>query len=573
MSSLLDEVLDRVDILDIVTQYVKLRKAGKNYLGLCPFHKEKTPSFTVSTEKQIFYCFGCHEGGNAVNFLQKHEHLSFQEALEALAQQYNIRIGRETGPKKTSSYEALSHLAAYYERNLRVSESAMRYLSQRNIDLETAAQFKLGYAARPYFSKEFAKEFGVPLDVILSLGIGKLKDGKVFDPFRGRLTIPICDPSGKVIGFGARGLEKGSIPKYVNSPESSIFSKRKVLYGIERAKTSIADKDEALVVEGYFDLISLHKAGITNVVAAMGTSITQEQMMRLRNYTENVTLVLDGDEAGLKSALRLMGLFGELEINGSMVVLPENHDPDSFMRDKGAEGFGALLKEKKPLLDCYIDQQVTRHSIRTFDGKLRLVKSVMPFIESMGDSIRKRLHIKRLAELTGVEEYDFSVSLDSKSSAPSNRLSQENGSSSAIERKVIGILMQRPEYIESLCDKEVIPRTGNTPFKEIISAMAKWYESDKDFDVRRFVSVLDRQDLRDTVLGAILEDTEDSGEEMDKVLDDYIHHAERKRIRVEAMRITNELAEAERRGDTTALLELLERKRQVVSKMKSKSAK
>jgi DNA primase len=571
MSSLLDEVLDRVDILDIVSQHVKLRKAGKNYLGLCPFHKEKTPSFTVSTEKQIFYCFGCHEGGNAVSFIQKYEHLNFQEALEALAQQHGIRIGRGAGPKKTSSYEALSHLAEYYERGLKLSKLAVTYLSRRGIDLETAARFRLGYAARPYFSNEFAKEFAVPLDVILSLGIGKLKEGKVFDSFRGRLTIPICDPSGKVIGFGARGLEKGSMPKYVNSPESPIFSKRKVLYGIERAKSSIADKDEALIVEGYFDLISLHKAGITNSVAAMGTSITQEQMMRLRNYTENVTLVLDGDEAGLKSALRLIGLFGELEINGSMVVLPDNHDPDSFLREKGVEGFDALLREKKPLLDCYIDQQVTRHSIRTFEGKLRLVKSILPFIERMGDSVRKRLHIKRLAELTGVEEYHFSVDLGSNS--PIRAQSVEQSNSSAIERKVIGILMERPEHIQSLYDKEVIRGTGNTAFREIISAMAKWYESNKDFDVRRFVSVLDRQDLRDTVLGAILEHTEDGGEEMNRVLEDYMHHAERKQIRVEAMRITNELAEAERRGDTGALLELLERKRQVVNKMKSKSAK
>lgn len=571
MSSLLDEVLDRVDILDIVTQYVKLRKSGKNYLGLCPFHKEKTPSFTVSTEKQIFYCFGCHEGGNVVNFLQKHEHLSFPEAIETLAQQYGIRIGRGANPKGTSSHDVLSRLAAYYQRGLTASKLAKNYLAQRDIDLETAAQFRLGYAAKPIFSTEFAKEFGVPLDMILSLNLGRLKDGKVMDPFRGRLTIPICDPSGKVIGFGARGLERGSMPKYVNSPESSVFSKRKALYGIERAKTSITDKDEVLVVEGYFDLISLHKAGITNSVAAMGTSITQEQMSRLRNYTENVTLVLDGDEAGLKSALRLMDLFGELGINGNMVVLPDNHDPDSFMRSTGADGFVALLKEKKPLLDCYIDQQVIKHSIRTFDGKLRLVKSVMPYIERMGDSIRKRLHIKRLAELTGVEEYHFPT--HPGSDFPPSAQSVEQLSSSAIERKVIGILMQRPEYISSLYEKEVIRRTRNTAFNEIISAMAEWYEQNRDFDVRHFVSVLDKQDLKDTVLGAILENTEDNREEMDKVLEDYIHHAEKKEIRVEAMRITNELAEAERRGDTELLLQLLERKRQVVTKMKSKSAK
>jgi DNA primase len=571
MSSLLDEVLDRVDILDIVTQYVKLRKTGKNYLGLCPFHKEKTPSFTVSTEKQIYYCFGCHEGGNAVSFLQKHEHLSFQEALESLAQQHGIRFSGGAGPKKTSAYEALSRLAAFYERSLRTSSAALRYLSERNIDLETAAQFKLGYAARPYFTNEFSRQSGVSLDLILSLGIGKLKDGKVLDPFRGRLTIPICEPSGKVIGFGARGLEKGSIPKYINSPESSIFSKRRVLYGIERAKSSIADKDEVLVVEGYFDLISLHKVGITNAVAAMGTSITQEQIQRLRNYTENLTLVLDGDEAGLKSALRLMGIFGEMGINGSMVVLPDNHDPDSFLREQGTEGFGVLLKEKKPLLDCYIDQQITKQNIRTFDGKLRLVRSVLPFLESMSDGVRKRLHVKRLAELTGVEEHHFSQNSGLKPSA--DVVLPEETNSSAIERKVIGILMQRPHHISSLYGKEVIPRTGNTPFGEIVSAMAKWYEGDKDFDARRFVTVLDRQDLRDTVLGAILEQTEDNEEEMDKVLEDYMHYAEKKQIRVEAMRITDELAEAERRGDTGALLELLERKRKVVNKMKSKSAK
>ena len=349
MSSVLDEVLGRVDILDIVSQYVKLRKGGRNFIGLCPFHKEKTPSFTVSPEKQICYCFGCHEGGNAVAFLARYERSTFQEALENLANQLGIKSYGKAGARRTPVFDALSKLAGYYQENLKRSTPAQRYLADRRIDKQLIEDFGLGFSERKAFAKDFSKRLGIPLDMLFTSGILKMRDGgDVYDIFRGRVVIPIRDANGKVIGFGGRALEKDALPKYINSPESPVFSKRSVLYGLDRAKREIADKDEAIIVEGYFDLIALHGAGIRNSVATLGTSVTEEQVSRLRNRTENITLVMDGDEAGVKSALRLVTVFGEMGINGNMVILPDGHDPDSLIRKEGAAGFSLAMETRNP---------------------------------------------------------------------------------------------------------------------------------------------------------------------------------------------------------------------------------
>jgi DNA primase len=573
MSSVLDEVLGRVNILDIVGQYVKLRKTGRNFVGLCPFHKEKTPSFSVSVEKQIYYCFGCHEGGNAVAFLARYERSTFQEALESLANQLGIQTRTRTGPRQTPVFDALSRLAGYYQENLKRSGPALKYLADRGINGQTIEEFRLGYSERSNYKVDFAKRLGVPLDALFSSGILKMREGggETYDIFRGRIVIPILDGNGKVVGFGGRGLAKDALPKYINSPESPVFSKRSLLYGLDKAKREITDKDEAIIVEGYFDLISLHAAGLRNSVATLGTSVTEDQISRLRNYTENITLMLDGDDAGVKSALRLITLFGEMGINGNMLVLPDGHDPDSLLRKEGLPGFSQAMEGKKPLLDFFFEFHAKKHGLKTLEGRLGFIRTIIPHLEGMKDAVKRRLYVQRLSELTGVEEYRFWDNLEEKHKETATGVREE--SQNAIEKKIVGILMSRPQSVEFLKEREVEELIRDRDLKELVSRILNYLEEHGTLDLKVFLNVLERPELREMAISSAMDMGESDEQEMDKVLTDYLCHAKSRLIREEAKGITERLVEAEKRGDEKALKELLEKKMQVVTAMKYKSAK
>ncbi len=391
MKSSVEDLLARINIVDIISQHVKLRRTGKNFTGLCPFHKEKTPSFTVSIEKQIYYCFGCHEGGNAINFLMKYENLSFQETLENLGRQYGVEVARRSGEKRTSTLEALSKLADYYHQQLKSSRLAQQYLARRGIHEGTIEEFKIGFSDRSRQDiKGFLKKSGLPSDILLSTGIIRLKEGDMYDMFRGRIVIPIFDVNKRTVGFGGRAIEKDALPKYINSPESSVFSKRNALFGIEKSKNIITEMNEVFIVEGYFDLIALYQNGLKNAVATLGTAITENQLSRLRNYSENITLMLDGDEAGVKSALRLIGIFSDMDIQGTMIVPPAGHDPDSFVRKEGIEGLKRLLKTRNLSFDYFFDYAKNKYGVDKLEGRIAFIRAVMPHIEAIQGGIKKK---------------------------------------------------------------------------------------------------------------------------------------------------------------------------------------
>lgn len=568
MKASVDELLQRVSIIDVISRHVKLRKAGKDYMGLCPFHKEKTPSFTVSVEKQIFYCFGCREGGNAINFIMKYENLTFVEALEHLGRQFGIEVERKGDRRKAGHYDALEKLCEYYRKGLKRAGFALEYLAKRGISREIADEFRLGYSERSRGALKAAlKATQIPTDIFLSTGIVRMKETDLYDMFGGRIVIPIIDVNKRVIGFGGRTLEKNGIPKYVNSPESSVFSKRTSLFGIDRTKKHITDRDEVYIVEGYFDLIGLYGAGITNVVSTLGTSVTEGQIMKLRNYTENITLMLDGDEAGIKSALRLIGLFAEMDVNGNMVVLPEGHDPDSFVREKGAAAVAEIVKGKKPILDFYFDHYSGREKMTTLQGKQAFIRQVMPHIDAIRDRVRRRLYVKRLSELTGVEEEHFAGTRTYEVRGEAPRADAAKG---VIERKVINVCMARPELLEFLKGKEALLHyIRDDDVKEVITRMVACVEQGRNLDAKSFIETLDREDLKGLVLKAAFDEAGMDPDEPEKVLLDYFRHIERQFFREKSKKITEKLAEAERSGDAAAVTELLEQKRQVLTHIKN----
>ena len=570
MKSTVEDLLARINIIDIISQHVKLRRTGKNFLGLCPFHKEKTPSFTVSLEKQIYYCFGCHEGGNAINFLMKYENLTFQEALENLGKQYGVEVAHRSGEKRTNTLDALSKLADYYHKQLKNSRVAQQYLTKRGIDEGVIEAFKIGFSDRSRQDiKGFLKRAGLPNDILLSTGIIRLKEQEMYDMFRGRIVIPIFDANGRVIGFGGRTMEKDGLPKYINSPESPIFSKRTALFGIEKTKRAITDMNEAFIVEGYFDLIALYQHGFRNVVATLGTAITENQLSRLRNYTENMTLMLDGDEAGVKSALRLISVFSDMDINGSMVVLPSGHDPDSFVRKEGIDGIQKIMENKKSILDYFFDYAKNKYGVDKLEGRISFIKAVMPHIETIQNNIKKRLYIKRLSELTNIEEQHLWDGLKGRSNGA---VRSEDPSKSIIGKRIIGILLNNPELINLCKEKGTIDYIKEINTKEVLLKILHHFTEGKELAVPSFVQSLEKDALRELVLSAVLDAADYDDLENEKIVYDYFRHLERKFIIEESQRITEKMAAAEKMGNEKEIMELLKRKRQISDLMKTHSA-
>jgi len=357
----IQQILSRIDIVEIVGSFIKLKKRGANYLGLCPFHNEKTPSFTVSPAKEIYKCFGCGRSGNSISFLMEAEKYSYVESLRWLAAKYNVEIEEsETSPEykqqqqvSDSLYIINSFAQKFFSNELFNSEEgqdiALSYLKERGFREDIIKKFELGYNAetKDGFTKlALAEQYN--LDYLQKTGLVNLRDGNAFDNYRGRIIFPIHNQSGKVLGFGARIIKKNDkAPKYINSPENEIYVKSKILYGSYFARQAIDKADECLLVEGYTDVVSLHQAGIENVVASGGTSLTPDQLRLIKKYTNNLTIIYDGDGAGIKAALRGLDLALEESLNVKLVLIPDNEDPDSYVNNLGTAAFIEFVNNNK----------------------------------------------------------------------------------------------------------------------------------------------------------------------------------------------------------------------------------
>ncbi|MFL5771867.1 MAG: DNA primase, partial [Flavisolibacter sp.] len=357
----IQQIQSRIDILEVIGSFVKLKRRGANYLGLCPFHNEKTPSFTVSPTKEIFKCFGCGKSGNTISFLMEHEKLSYVEALKWLANRYNIEIEeKEVSPEIRLQQQAseslliINQFARDYYTDLIFNtdegkDIGVTYLTERGFTEDTIRKFSLGYAPdqRDGFTKKaLANQFNPEL--LQKSGLVAMRNDNLVDNYRDRIIFPVHNNSGKVIGFGARLLKNNDkAPKYINTPENELYVKSKILYGTYFARQAIDKADECLLVEGYTDVISLHQAGIENVVASGGTSLTQDQLRLIKKYTKNLTIIYDGDAAGVKAALRGLDMALEESLNVKLVLIPDKEDPDSYVRKIGRDGFRQFIAKNK----------------------------------------------------------------------------------------------------------------------------------------------------------------------------------------------------------------------------------
>lgn len=414
----IDTILSTIRIEEVIGDFVTLRRRGVNLIGLCPFHNEKTPSFTVSPSKGIYKCFGCGKAGNGVGFIMEHEHFSFPEALRYLANKYQIEIEEEVQTaemqEQVSEREALFNLnqfaLAFFEKTLHTAEEGkaigLSYLKERGIREDIIRKFRLGYSPSTWDAfTAYAREHGYSLDLLLKSGLTLQKDDRAYDRFHSRVIFPIQGISGKVIGFGGRILiSEKNRPKYVNSPESEIYNKSKSLYGIYFARNAIASKNNCYLVEGYTDVISLHQAGIENVVASSGTSLTHDQIRMILRFTKQVTILYDGDPAGIKASFRGIDMIVEEGMDVKIVLFPDGEDPDSYARNhhpSEVESFitahadNFILFKTKLLLD-----ETKGDPIK----KANLIKEIVHTISLIPDGISRALYIKECSALLNVSE-------------------------------------------------------------------------------------------------------------------------------------------------------------------------
>jgi DNA primase len=417
----IQQIVSRIDIIEIINSFVKLRKRGSNYLGLCPFHNEKTPSFTVSPSKEIYKCFGCGRSGNTITFLMEHEKLSYVEALKWLAAKYNVEIEeKETSPEYKAQQQTADSLyiinnfaQQFFSDRLFNSEDGidigLGYLKERGFREGIIKKFQLGYNpdARDLFAKAaIKKQFNKEL--LQKSGLVVSRDNGLQDNYRGRIIFPIHSQTGKISGFGARLIRKNDkAPKYINTPENDIYVKSKILYGLWFARQAIDKNDECLLVEGYTDVISLHQAGIENVVASGGTSLTPEQLRLIKKYTSNLTILYDGDAAGVKAALRGLDLALEEGLNVKLALLPNDEDPDSYVNHYGAENFTAFIeKNKKDFILFQLDLALAEAGDDT-NKKAQIVNRIAESISKINkteDFTKQQDYIRKTSEILKIDE-------------------------------------------------------------------------------------------------------------------------------------------------------------------------
>lgn len=419
--SSIQEILSRIDILDVVGEFVKLKKRGANYLGLCPFHNEKTPSFIVSPSKEIYKCFGCGKSGNTISFVMEHEKYSYVEALKWLARKYGIEVQetfvsdeqREQMQTADSLFIINNFAEQFFIKSLFETEEGrnigLAYFKERGFREGTIEKFRLGYSPeiRDAFTGEaIAKQYNK--DLLLKTGLTVERNGLLMDNYRGRVVFPIHNHSGKVMGFGARILKAtDKAPKYINTPENEIYVKSKILYGSYFARTAIDKADECLLVEGYTDVISLHQAGIENVVASGGTSLTVDQLRLIKKYTNNLTIIYDGDAAGVKAALRGLDLALEEGLNVKLVLIPDKEDPDSYVNKVGAAAFTEFIqKNKKDFILFQLElslQDAGNDPVKKSEIVNKIAESISR-INKAEDFTKQQDYIKESANILKIDE-------------------------------------------------------------------------------------------------------------------------------------------------------------------------
>ena len=576
------EIRDRSSIQEVVSDYVTLKKTGKNYKGLCPFHSEKTPSFMVNEEKQIFHCFGCGEGGDVFTFLMKAGQFSFPQAVEELAKRYGVQLpSRElsaTQKKEMAKREALfqiNQIASEYFHDLltkrREGEEGRKYLSQRGISQEVIVDHRLGTSTDRWDGLvQYLQEKKVSLELAWELGLifPKKREGW-YDAFRGRILFPIFDLHQRIVGFGGRIIREGQ-PKYLNSPESSIYHKGEVLYGLQVAKRYATEKDCVIIVEGYFDLLTLHQYGLNHSVATLGTALTTQHIRTLKRYTKNLITLFDADQAGVQATLRSLPLFLEEEVAGKTIVLPKGEDPDGFLRKGNLEDFGKRAERAVPLIDFFFERLMKTTDVKSIDGKVSVAKEGVALLGKIPDKIRRDFYTKSLAERLDVKESFLYEMLRFPPKEPSKvgedfRKSSMERSFPKSEEIVVRLMVHHPEVIPTISKEGVVKEFESPILQKIAEALEDLYQRKGRLDLPEALANFE-EDLKGRLCEFAFQESGLEGGDQGKILQDCIQKIREKRLKKEKGELLKRIKEAEKQHEEKRLVPLLKERQEMAKR-------
>ena len=471
----INEIREAARISEFISSHVELRRAGRSLKGLCPFHEEKTPSFSVNDDGGFYHCFGCGEGGNVFKFIMALEGLSFPEAVRKVADRCGIELPEERGsaggPVRKDLFALLDSVAGYYRRVLLetpAGESWLEYLAARGINEKSSDSFMLGAAPDSGDGLlRWLKQQGADLEQAQLLGLVTRRQGRTVDSFRSRLMFPLRDNQGRVVGFAGRKGETAEGPKYINSVESSVYHKGRVLYGLDLARTAVRDKGFALLVEGYTDVIALHQVGMENVVATCGTALTAEQVKLLKRFSSEMITLFDGDEAGSRAAGRSFPVFMEAGVWARGLSLPADADPDSFVRERGVEALAELLGGAGPLVDTWL-RQITGQAADTA-SMARVASDLSSLLKKVQDPFEYDLLLRKASVWTGISEKVLRGQAAPTPQKRAARGAESLGGAAGLDELLVTLLLSDPSLAASVAEAGALDRMENGPFRQVAS--------------------------------------------------------------------------------------------------------
>ncbi len=553
--SLVDQIRQQIDIVDLVSEYLPLKKAGRNFKALSPFTEEKTPSFMVSPEKQIFHCFSTGQGGDVFGFLMKYENLSFPEAIRRLAEKANISLPEEKSYKKTTDektekekyyemYELAAGFYAKYFEHESHGKKARDYWDKRKFKFEITKEFQVGWAPDAWQALfEYLRKKGYSEDLLIKARlVNRSEKGRCYDVFKNRLMFPIHNLQGKVVAFGGRQIEDGDGPKYLNSPENPIFIKRRELFGLHLAKRYLdRELPQIFIVEGYLDFFRLYEQGFKTAAATLGTALTEEHVQLLKRFVQEVIVIYDGDQAGIAASLRGLEVFLAGGLNVKLVSLPEGNDPDDFLLREGPESFKKLVSNAKDFFDYKLNILLSRYSVSDASGIVKISEDALETLEKVKNPVLQDRYLRKLSALLGVNEASLKTQLQNRSKKLSSSVSRESATQQpSIKKKavqagglseeilVLGLVIDHPEFLDDFFSRvsvdnfiledskkvfqylqkiengkpivwaKVLELLNDGPFKESFMqvSMMEWNEDEEEKAFRDCLSVLDKKNLQ-----------------------------------------------------------------------------
>jgi DNA primase len=582
---IITQVLDRCDIVELIGSYVPLKKAGRNFKANCPFHNEKTPSFVVNPDKQIFHCFGCDAGGNVIGFVMKQDRLTFPEAIRVLANKVNVAVPESSGGGDTqgtnirqSIYKVNALAAQFFHAQLlsdkgATAKKARAYLKNRKIDLQTVEQFQLGLAPDQWDGLIlYLREKRINLSLMEKAGLIIPRDNAkgYYDRFRNRIMFPIFDTQANCRAFGARAIDpdKGQVKgsaKYINSPETNVYTKGHHLYGFHLAKQTIIHEDSVIIVEGYMDCIMPYQAGVTNIVAALGTALTVDQIRLLRRYTKNVVMLFDMDPAGESAMLRSLDTLTEEGIEVKVAVLSESHDPDSFICEYGVEAFREQIRKADTLFNYKLGNLIERYDVKAIEGKARISGEMLQTIDKFSNAVLRAGYVKRLASELSVPEQALTAELNKvrqmtgekrvfgKSSSPKTSVSEQLR---VVESDILRLLLEEKSFIEAT-KKEINPSDfQDKKIREVISKIFDLCEQGIEVNSAVLINSFEDQEMQNMISRLMANETLTVGDKR-KMHSDYMNRMKKDRKKLRMKILQEQIGEAEREGDQSKLDTLL----------------